>query len=238
MVLRCPHCGMIGGHDRAAFFGHWVVCPSCERPFAWKEARMKADRGPNPDQSETSSEEERRTKKMKALRKIIYSLVATSLIGGATAQAQAADQDQALVITATNLMANDDRHQEVARSGGDANALLPGDTVLFQLVFTNVTTSEVRNVEFVDPLPAGLLYVGQSAAADRGDVVIEYSIDQGRTFSTQPMVEETLNGRRVTRPATPDRYTHIRWRVEGSIRPGAQVTAEFRANLPHNQETN
>ncbi len=243
MVLRCPQCGMIGGHDRSAFFGNWVVCPSCERPFEWREARVTASRAPTPESTETKSEtesateEERRKKKMKALRRMIYSLIAVTSLGASAGSAQAADQEQALVITATNLMASDARHQEVARNGGDAQTLFPGDVVLYRLVFTNVTASEVRNVEFVDPLPAGLQYVGQTAAADRDDVVIEYSADRGQTYSQQPMVQEIVDGERVMRPATPDEYTHIRWRIEGSVQPGAQVTAEFRAELPSKDET-
>ena len=37
---------------------------------------------------------------------------------------------------------------------------------------------------------------------------------------------------RGTPAAPPDRYTHIRWRIEGWVQPGAQATAEFRAQLP------
>ncbi|MEE9253980.1 MAG: hypothetical protein V3U43_03535 [Pseudomonadales bacterium] len=56
-------------------------------------------------------------------------------------------------MTAQNLMAGDARHREHARNGGDINAVLPGDVVLFRLVFTNVSDNRVRNVEFTDPLP-------------------------------------------------------------------------------------
>ena len=174
---------------------------------------------------------------MKALRKMIYSLAALTVLGGADGFAQAPDQQQALVVTAENLMASDARHQESARNGGDPNTLYPGDVVSYQLVFTNITADPVRNVEFVDPLPAGLHYVAQSAAADRADVVIEYSADGGETFSHQPTIEVVVDGERVLRPAPSDKYTHIRWRIEGAVQPGAQVTAAFRAELPNKDET-
>jgi uncharacterized repeat protein (TIGR01451 family) len=238
VVLRCPQCGMIGGHDRTAFFGQWVVCPSCERPFAWKEARVRAKGRPNASRTQTKPEEERRRRKMKALRKMIYSAAAITSIGSSPALAQTADQEQALVVSATNLMADDARHLEVERNGGDAHTLLPGDIVMFRLVFTNVTPSDVGSVEFVDPLPEGLHYVEQSATADREDVVIEYSADQGKTFSHRPLVEEIVDGERRLTPARPEQYTHIRWRVEGLVQPAARVTAEFRARLPGPDETN
>lgn len=39
MLLQCPHCRRCGEHARPDFFGDWVVCRSCELPFAWREAR-------------------------------------------------------------------------------------------------------------------------------------------------------------------------------------------------------
>ncbi len=71
-----------------------------------------------------------------------------------------------------------------------------------------------------------------SATADRDDVSISYSIDGGQTYTAQPMIEVEVNGERVTRPAPPELYTHIRWLVSGWVQPGARVTAEFRAQLP------
>jgi hypothetical protein len=63
-------------------------------------------------------------------------------------------------------------------------------------------------------------------------VAIAYSIDGGVTYSAQPMIEQVVDGERVQRPAPAEMYTHIRWLVSGWVQPGAQVTAEFRAQLP------
>jgi len=178
----------------------------------------------------TDSDEEQRRRKMRALRQIIYSLAAVTVLGASTGLAQEAEPE-ALVVTATNLMAGDALHQEMARNGGDSNALLPGDVVQYSLVFTNVTDAPVRSVEFTDPMPPGLTYVTQSARSDRSDVVVEYSVDGGTTYSEQPMVEQVAGGQRRLVPAPPESYTHVRWRIEGWVQPGAQVTAEFRAEL-------
>ena len=85
---------------------------------------------------------------------------------------------------------------------------------------------------FINPVPAGLRYVDRSAGADRQDVAVEYSTDGGKTFAATPLVTEVVDGKRVQRPASPEQYTHVRWTVQGSIAPGATVTAEFRAELP------
>ncbi len=151
------------------------------------------------------------------------------------ALAQQAKQEQPLVITAQILPAARAGDEQAAREKPDA--MLPGDVVRYRLTFTNTTDVPVRNVEFKDPVPAGLRYLAGSAAADRDDVTIAYSIDGGRTYSAQPMVEMVVDGERVMRPAPPEMYTHIRWLVTGWVQPGAQVTAEFRAQLP-NAEAN
>ena len=166
---------------------------------------------------------------------ILAALVVVYPSHATQALAQEAGQPNSLVITAENMMADDARHQEMAEQGGDRNAVLPGDVIHYRLTFTNVTDVPVRAVEIKDPMPGGLHYVDGSAAADRDDVVITYSIDGGVSFTTQPMIEQIVDGERVTIPAPPAMYTHIRWLVSDWVQPGAQVTAEFKAQLPANE---
>lgn len=168
---------------------------------------------------------------MKRFNHVLRALLLVSALTAQTVLAQA-DEPQVLVMTAQNLMAGDARHQEHVRNGGETHALLPGDVVLYRLVFTNVSAKRVRNVEFTDPLPESLQYVGGSTAADRDDVIVDYSIDGGGNYEVRPMISEIVNGEHVEKPAPPERYTHIRWRVRGWVEPGAKVSAEFQAMLP------
>ena len=144
---------------------------------------------------------------------------------------QEAPEPQALVIAAENLMAGDERHRSLQRRGLSAQILLNGDVVRYRLTFTNVTDVDVSGVAFVDPIPDGLLYVGESASVDREDARIEYSIDGGSNYAERPLIVEIVDGERVERPAPPGTYTHIRWTVPGAVAPGAQVTAQFDARL-------
>jgi len=147
-------------------------------------------------------------------------MTAALLLAGASALAA----QRPLVVTALNLNARS--------RGSQSQAVLPGDVVQYQLRFTNQGQGDVRGVVFTNPVPAGLRYVDRSAGADRQDVAVEYSTDGGKTFAATPLVTEVVDGKRVQRPATAEQYTHVRWTVQGSIAPGATVTAEFRAELP------
>ena len=147
-------------------------------------------------------------------------MTAALLLAGASALAA----QRPLVVTALNLNARS--------RGSQSQAVLPGDVLQYQPRFTNQSQGDVRGVVFTNPVPAGLRYVDRSAGADRQDVAVEYSTDGGKTFAATPMVTEVVDGKRVQRPASPEQYTHVRWTVQGSIAPGATVTAEFRAELP------
>jgi hypothetical protein len=45
------------------------------------------------------------------------------------------------------------------------------------------------------------------------------------------MEQVIVEGRRVQRPAPPERYTNVRWIVDGFVAPGATVVAEFDAQI-------
>lgn len=145
--------------------------------------------------------------------------------------AQEQSEPEALVVVAENLMAGDERHRALQRRGLSAQILLNGDVVRYRLTFTNVTDVDVRDVAFVDPIPDGLLYVGESASADREDARIDFSIDGGSSYSDRPLIVETVDGERIERPAPPETYTHIRWTVAGPVAPGERVTAQFDARF-------
>src|SRR6266498_3262078 len=74
-----------------------------------------------------------------------------------------------LVVTAQNV---------TAETAGRMNKTVaqPGDEIRYRLVFTNVTAGPVKNVQFVDPIPSGMVYTLGSATSDQR-VRVEYSID-------------------------------------------------------------
>src|SRR5438132_11813627 len=131
---------------------------------------------------------------MKLLRWLLVGMLASA------AQAQA---PQPLVITAHNVTA-----ETVSVRGRDVVAR-PGDVIRYALVFTNVTAGPVRNIQFVDPIPAGMVYVLGSATGDR-PVRVEYSIDGGKSYSARPVIAVVEDGKNVQTPAPRERHTPAR----------------------------
>ena len=154
---------------------------------------------------------------MRLLRMLLVGTLSSVLLAPRLAAAPA-QAPKTLVVTARNLTA------EAAR------VAKPGDVIRYGLVFTNVTAGPVKNIQFVDPIPAGMVYVLGSAAADR-PVRLEYSIDGGKSYSAQPVIAVVQDGKTVEQPAPRERYTHVRWTVLGSLAPGAKATAEFRTQV-------
>jgi uncharacterized repeat protein (TIGR01451 family) len=172
---------------------------------------------------------------MKATHLLAAMAISTGTFAGAV-QAQAPETPPALVITAENLMAGDERHTALAAKGGKATDLLPGDVLRYQLRYTNPRAEAVKNVVFSNPVPDGLRYVGSSASASVAEAAVAFSIDGGKSYSAQPMIEVVEEGKRRNVPAPAGMYTHVRWTVPGSVQSKAQVTAEFRAELADRPE--
>src|SRR6266699_6113662 len=150
--------------------------------------------------------------------KLLRFLLVGALYGAAAAQAPVAPAPKPLVITAHNV------------TSANAAVAKPGDVIRYALVFTNVTAGPVKNIQFVDPIPQGTVYVLGSAAADH-PVRVEYSIDGGKSYSARPVIAVVQGGKSVEQPAPRERYTHVRWTVLGSLASGAKVMAEFRTQI-------
>ncbi len=154
---------------------------------------------------------------------IILGLGLLSLALPASAQV---DEPQALTIEAENVTA-----RAANRADNQSGATLPGDVIEYRLTFTNHTAGSVSDVVLNDPIPEGLVFVPGSVAASREDLLVEYSIDEGGSWSEAPVVEVDQPGEPASQPAPAEAYTHVRWTITGQVNPGAQVTARFRARV-------
>jgi uncharacterized repeat protein (TIGR01451 family) len=169
------------------------------------------------------------------MRHFRYTLPLLALALFAAAPAVRAQQDEALTVTALNRTAAAEAERGTPRSDAAAR---PGDVLRYRLTFRNPGQQPVRGVVLNNPVAAGLTFVAGSARSSRDDVVTEFSTDGGRTWAAQPTEEVTdESGRRVRRPAPPEKYTHVRWTVTGAVAPGTTLTAEFDARLAGGRPT-
>ena len=148
---------------------------------------------------------------------------------GAPVRAQApAKPASALAVTAENRTAMAAAAQGAKRTDAAVHA---GDVLRYKLTFTNIAGRPVRQVALQNPVASGLQFVAGSASSSRQDARAEYSADHGATWSAKPMETVTIDGKRVERAVAPERYTGVRWIVDGWVSPGATVTAQFEARL-------
>src|SRR3989449_4886494 len=190
----------------------------------WRGHQGAWDPGGTPVPSETRQTMTcKEVSAMKLLRLLLVAMLGVVLLPPRATAAQA-QAPTPLVITAHNVTA------ATAPARENGAVARPGDVIRYALVFTNVTAGPVKNIQFVDPIPKGMIYVPGSAAADH-PARIEYSIDGGKSYSAQPTIQVVEEGRKVEKPAPRQLYTHVRWTVLGSLATQARVMAEFRTQV-------
>lgn len=166
---------------------------------------------------------------MSVSRSITFALALLVAAAGAPVGAQdVAAARPTLTIGVQNRTAADEAARGAARSD---TTVRPGDVLRYTLTFANPTERPLQNVTLSNPLPAALRLVAGSSRASRADARLEFSADNGQTYSAAPTLEVVVDGRTVRRPASPEQYTHVRWTVEGAVAPRSTVTAQYDARV-------
>jgi uncharacterized repeat protein (TIGR01451 family) len=113
-----------------------------------------------------------------------------------------------------------------------ANEVHPQDVIEYRLTYANNGAEVVHNVSITDPVPANVQYV-EKTAKNAGSGSVEFSVDSGKTFHAWPVkvTKKNANGKEITVDATPDMVTHIRWTVNGDLKPKGEVTFAYRAKV-------
>lgn len=107
-----------------------------------------------------------------------------------------------------------------------ATVLSQGEVVYYTLRIRNPSTVYLRDVVVTQRIPANTVYVDGSASAPGADV--SFSVDGGQNFAPSGQLR-TVDASGAAQPATPEQYTHIRFRLRNALAPGAVALARFRA---------
>jgi uncharacterized repeat protein (TIGR01451 family) len=107
-----------------------------------------------------------------------------------------------------------------------AGVIAQGEVVYYTLMVRNSSMQPARNVAVVQRIPANTTYVPNTASGPSVDIT--FSIDAGQTFKS-PRELEVVAATGAKRPATPEDYTHIRWKLRYVLAPGAVAFMRFQA---------
>ena len=107
----------------------------------------------------------------------------------------------------------------------------PGEVLDWQIVSANDGAGAARDYKAVGHIPQGTVFVAGSAEGEAGSVVT-YSIDGGKTFSSQPIVEEKQPDGTVKRvPAPVSMYTEVRYEWSDALAAGGKLTASYKVRV-------
>jgi uncharacterized repeat protein (TIGR01451 family) len=111
-----------------------------------------------------------------------------------------------------------------------AETTVPGDTLRFTLTYKNSGDEPAMDVVLDNPVPTGTSYLTDTATHTEATELL-FSIDGGATYKNPTLLTYTVtlpNGGTESRVASPEQYTHVRWRIS-SIPPGETGQVSFNA---------
>ena len=105
----------------------------------------------------------------------------------------------------------------------------PGDVLRYAVMANNKGNAPAQDLAIVQPIPRGTVYVlNSAAAADEGSIVLNYSIDGGKTYSANPMITVKMaNGQVMEIPAPAEAYSHIQVKFNRQLAKGEVARATY-----------
>jgi hypothetical protein len=111
------------------------------------------------------------------------------------------------------------------------NSVNPGEILQWNITSLNEGDGAAREYKAVGHIPTGTALVAGSAVAEDGSTVT-YSIDGGKTYATQPIVEEKQADGTVKRvPAPVSMYTEVRYEWNDELAAGGKLNASYKVRV-------
>ena len=105
----------------------------------------------------------------------------------------------------------------------------PGEVLDWQILSSNDGSGAASDYKAVGHIPEGTTFIGGSA---EGGSTVTYSIDGGKSFSTQPVVEERqADGSVKTIPAPVSMYTEVRYEWSDALAAGGKLSASYKVRV-------
>lgn len=106
-----------------------------------------------------------------------------------------------------------------------------GEIIDWNINSSNSGNASARNYKIVGQIPTGTTFVLGSARSE-ADANVTYSIDGGKTFSAQPVVEEKQEDGSVKQVAAPvAMYTQVRFEYSSELAADSSSNASYRVRV-------
>ena len=107
-----------------------------------------------------------------------------------------------------------------------------GDVLEYQLTYTNTTKKELNGLVVTGPIPANTSYIKKSGKAFSASKLY-VSIDGGVTYESEPVLRQVKmpNGKFMSTLIPEDKYTNIRWTLDGPMAAHNQVLFIYQVEL-------
>jgi len=106
----------------------------------------------------------------------------------------------------------------------------PGKVIRYIITAINKGDEAALKLLPIGKVPAGTAYEPGSASAKDASRV-EYSLNQGKTWSVKPTVTMHTPTGDVVKPADPATYTTVRWVADKPLAPKAAVTYSYEVRV-------
>jgi uncharacterized repeat protein (TIGR01451 family) len=107
----------------------------------------------------------------------------------------------------------------------------PGEILDWTIASENSGNAAALEYKAVGHIPRGTSFVAGSAKANGAEKTL-YSIDGGKSYSAQPMIEEKQADGSVKRvPAPVSMYTEIRYEWSDPLAPGGKLSASYKVRV-------
>lgn len=164
---------------------------------------------------------------MRTIKSLIAALAAALALGAQAAPAASANSIKLEIKGQVEQEYTNEQGQKAVRLV-PITKIVPGDEVIYTITYENVGKQPASDVIVHDPIPKEVAYKDGTAIGAGTDV--EFSADGGKTYG-KPAALTVKGADGKPRAATADDYTHVRWKLAGTVAPGQKGFVRFRGTL-------
>ncbi|WP_303905330.1 hypothetical protein [Thiohalomonas denitrificans] len=126
-------------------------------------------------------------------------------------------------VAETEVTEVDARGEEIVRRTR-ANRVVPGSEVIYTITAKNSGAEPADNVVVTNPIPEQTVYVDGSAFGAGTEII--FSADGGKHYDAAgQLTVKQADG--LSRAATGEDYTHVRWHLAFSLAPGEEAPVGY-----------